>query len=153
MASACQARAHAGRMARLSQDREAILFLATVLQPGGVSKAMGTGFAIPVTLQCISVVQNPAGSRAWHSIQSERLVQTAHRWATTYHQRRGQPRLAPACARSEKSVSRIPSFGPVMGWTCRNRIDRSRAQAPDASARRRMILFSRNYSSPEHSSS
>ena len=41
------------------------------------SKAMGTGFRYPVTLQCISVVQNRAGkpSLAFHA-NLERLVQS-----------------------------------------------------------------------------
>ena len=45
------------------------------------SKAMGTGFRYPVTLQCISVVQNPAGKPgfAFHPrlealVQSRRIV-------------------------------------------------------------------------------
>jgi holo-[acyl-carrier protein] synthase len=41
------------------------------------SKAMGTGFRYPVTLQCISVVQNPAGkpSLAFHP-KLEQLVRS-----------------------------------------------------------------------------
>lgn len=55
-----------------------VLFLANrFAAKEAFSKAMGTGFRYPVTLQCISVVQNPAGkpSLAFHP-NLERLVQS-----------------------------------------------------------------------------
>ena len=55
-----------------------VLFLANrFAAKEAFSKAMGTGFRYPVTLQCISVVQNAAGkpSLAFHP-ELERLVQS-----------------------------------------------------------------------------
>jgi len=44
------------------QTARPVLFLANrFAAKEAFSKAMGTGFRYPVTLQCISVVQNPAG--------------------------------------------------------------------------------------------
>ncbi len=48
--------------ARRRNSTQAVLFLANrFAAKEAFSKAMGTGFRYPVTLQCISVVQNSAG--------------------------------------------------------------------------------------------
>ena len=48
--------------ARYGKTRQQVLFLANrFAAKEAFSKAMGTGFRYPVTLQCISVVQNSAG--------------------------------------------------------------------------------------------
>ncbi len=48
--------------ARYEKTRQQVLFLANrFAAKEAFSKAMGTGFRYPVTLQCISVVQNSAG--------------------------------------------------------------------------------------------
>ena len=48
--------------ARRKNSTQAVLFLANrFAAKEAFSKAMGTGFRYPVTLQCISVVQNSAG--------------------------------------------------------------------------------------------
>ncbi|MBY0269581.1 MAG: holo-ACP synthase [Burkholderiales bacterium] len=47
---------------RYERTRQPVLFLANrFAAKEAFSKAMGTGFRYPVTLQCISVVQNSAG--------------------------------------------------------------------------------------------
>ena len=47
---------------RYARSSQPVLFLANrFAAKEAFSKAMGTGFRYPVTLQCISVVQNPAG--------------------------------------------------------------------------------------------
>lgn len=47
---------------RFERSAQPVLFLANrFAAKEAFSKAMGTGFRYPVTLQCISVVQNPAG--------------------------------------------------------------------------------------------
>jgi holo-[acyl-carrier protein] synthase len=47
---------------RFSRSAQPVLFLANrFAAKEAFSKAMGTGFRYPVTLQCISVVQNSAG--------------------------------------------------------------------------------------------
>lgn len=47
---------------RYARSAQPVLFLANrFAAKEAFSKAMGTGFRYPVTLQCISVVQNPAG--------------------------------------------------------------------------------------------
>ncbi len=47
---------------RYDRSRQQVLFLANrFAAKEAFSKAMGTGFRYPVTLQCISVVQNDAG--------------------------------------------------------------------------------------------
>jgi len=47
---------------RYERSSQPVLFLANrFAAKEAFSKAMGTGFRYPVTLQCISVVQNPAG--------------------------------------------------------------------------------------------
>ncbi len=47
---------------RYGRSRQPVLFLANrFAAKEAFSKAMGTGFRYPVTLQCISVVQNSAG--------------------------------------------------------------------------------------------
>lgn len=48
--------------ARYAKTRQQVLFIANrFAAKEAFSKAMGTGFRYPVTLQCISVVQNSAG--------------------------------------------------------------------------------------------
>lgn len=60
------------------RTRKPVLFIANrFAAKEAFSKAMGTGFRYPVTLQCISVVQNPAGKPGYvFSADLERLVKS-----------------------------------------------------------------------------
>lgn len=58
------------------RTKKPVLFIANrFAAKEALSKAMGTGFRYPVTLQCISVVQNPAGKPGYvFSADLERLM-------------------------------------------------------------------------------
>ena len=80
-----------------------VLFLANrFAAKEAFSKAMGTGFRYPVTLQCISVVQNTAGKPGleFHPNLERAGPEPRHRRPSPDDQRREEPRLRMRRARN-----------------------------------------------------
>ena len=88
---------------RFSRSAQPVLFLANrFAAKEAFSKAMGTGFRYPVTLQCISVVQNSAGkpSLAFNDALDEMVTRNG---ITSHHLTiSDESNLACACVVLEK---------------------------------------------------